>query len=160
MLTKEIRYRDGLATFRIPAHWTIEIDPVTGGIFYDPDAASAPRLTVMTFSGPSSFNIPAPKTDRRVLHHGPADNGCHLTETEQDTVEDGEPITIRSWIFYQQRWTTVHVYAFTYTYDRDEGRQTVTAIGEAVRVMTPCPGHLGTDLCACGRINAVQIPTS
>jgi hypothetical protein len=41
---QEIRYRGQLARFRLPAHWTVEIDPDDGGCFYDPDSPGTLRL--------------------------------------------------------------------------------------------------------------------
>jgi hypothetical protein len=48
---KTIRYRGGIVTFRIPAHWTEEYKEEGGGIFYDEDNDSGTlHLSVLTFA--------------------------------------------------------------------------------------------------------------
>jgi hypothetical protein len=48
---KTIRYRGGIVTFRIPAHWTEEYEEEGGGIFYNEDNDSGTlRLNVLTFA--------------------------------------------------------------------------------------------------------------
>jgi hypothetical protein len=160
--TQQIRYRDGLATFDIPAHWSVEIDPDTGGEFYDPAGTAALRLTVMTFQGPEgSWQLPPPSPDKRALGAGTFPNGCAFTVTEHDSVEGGVPIRIRTWTVSQIRGGSVHVYVFTYTHEQDDpgAPEAVAGLARTIRAMTPCPGHHGTDLCLCSRINAVQIKT-
>jgi hypothetical protein len=158
--TQQVRYRGGLATFDIPAHWQVEIDPDTGGEFFDPAGSAALRLTVMTFQGPSgSWKLPPPPADKRVLGQGTFPNECAFTVTEHDSVETGVPIRIRTWTLYQIRGGSIHLYVFTYTYEQDDaGAPDVLAeLARSIRGMIPCPGHHGTNLCICSRINATQI---
>ncbi len=139
------------------------MDPDTGGEFFDPSGTAALRLTVMTFRGPAgSWKQPPPPSDKRVLGTGVFPNGCTFVVTEHDAVETGVPIRIRTWTLYQVRGGSVHVYVFTYTYEQDDlGASAVIAeLARDIRAMTPCPGHLGTNLCSCSRIRSTQITTA
>lgn len=46
---REVAYRAGVITFRIPAHWVDEYEADGTGIYYEPSAGSGTlRLTVLT----------------------------------------------------------------------------------------------------------------
>lgn len=153
---RQIVYREGLARFNIPAHWHAEIDPTTGGEFYDPGGTATLRLTVLTFRAPAGTaaepRMPL-RADQRMLETGRLPNGCVLQVSEQDSVEDDEPLRLRSWRILQVRGHYSHVYAFVYSYDPpfEDAAAALELIDREVRRMIPCTGKLDTQQCVCTR---------
>jgi hypothetical protein len=101
---KTIRYRGGLVTFRIPAHWTEEYEEEGGGTFYDEDNDTGTlRLSVLTFASRS------PVTERTTLalleprrqeHNGvltELGHGNALLRYTDEVKEDDEALTIHYW---------------------------------------------------------------
>src|SRR5262249_16042687 len=101
---KTIRYRGGVVTFRIPAHWTEEYQEDGGGVFYDEDNDNGTlRLNILTFSSKTPVTSRTAMSllePRREEYHGELTDLGHgnalLRYTEQ-TEEAGDPLTIHYW---------------------------------------------------------------
>jgi len=65
---KTIRYRGGIVTFRIPAHWREEYGADYGGTFYE-DGPDSPtfRLEVITLQAPAAMTPVTPTTVSSLL---------------------------------------------------------------------------------------------
>ncbi|MDZ5444198.1 hypothetical protein U2F26_15870 [Micromonospora sp. 4G57] len=141
---QEIHYRGQLARFRVPAHWTVEIDADNGDCFYDPDSPGTLRLNVLTFATPSTtranFDVPH-KEGRRVLETCALPSGCHMTVTETITAEDGEPLVLHTWRLGYQAGSLVHVYVFTYSYGLplEAVQDELQLLDREIRLMHPAP---------------------
>jgi hypothetical protein len=101
---KTIRYRGGIVTFRIPAHWTEEYEEKGGGIFYDKDNDSGTlRLNVLTFASKAPVTTRTAMSlleARRQEYQGTLTdlgNGNALLRYTEVTQEEGESLTIHYW---------------------------------------------------------------
>ena len=101
---KNISYRGGLVTFRIPAHWKEEYEPEGGGTFYEdaPDSATF-RLQTITMKSPSPVtaeSAPDVLSSLRQAATAPVErlpSGCALIRYTQSSVERGERLLITYW---------------------------------------------------------------
>jgi hypothetical protein len=101
---KTIRYRGGIVTFRIPAHWTEEYEEEGGGIFYDEDNDSGTlRLNVLTFASKTPVTTRTAMSlleARRQEDEGTLidlGNGNALLRYTDVAQEEGEFLTIHYW---------------------------------------------------------------
>jgi hypothetical protein len=101
---KTVRYRGGIVTFRIPAHWTEEYKEEGGGIFYDADNDGGTlRLNVITFAckAPVTTHTAMSLLEaRRQQYQGTLTdlgNGNALLRYTDVTQEEGESLTIHYW---------------------------------------------------------------
>ncbi len=101
---KTIRYRGGVVTFRIPAHWEEEYEDEGGGTFYDEDLdAGTFRLsTILAKSkSPVTTHTARERAEQRAAKEsGTATDlggGNWMVEYVHEVEEDGEPLTVRYW---------------------------------------------------------------
>ena len=101
---KTIRYRGGIVTFRIPAHWTEEYEEVGGGIFYDEDNDSGTlRLNVLTFASKTPVTTRTAMSlleARRQEYQGTLTdlgNGNALLRYTAVAQDEGASVTIHYW---------------------------------------------------------------
>ena len=101
---KAIRYRGGIVTFRVPAHWRAELAADGGGTFYDeaPDAGTL-RLDVITAKAPFPVSAENAPEILAGLNRASADierlpNGCALVRYTESTVERGHELLITYWV--------------------------------------------------------------
>jgi hypothetical protein len=101
---KTIRYRGGIVTFRIPAHWTEEYEEEGGGTFYDENNDGGTlRLNVLTFASKTPVTTRTAISlleARRETYQGTLSelgNGNALLRYTEGAQEDGEPLTIHYW---------------------------------------------------------------
>jgi hypothetical protein len=101
---KTIRYRGGIVTFRIPAHWTEEYQEDGGGVFYDEDTdAGTLRLNILTFASKTPVTTRtalALLEPRREEYQGQLTDLGHgnaLLRYTDTAEEDGDPLTIHYW---------------------------------------------------------------
>jgi hypothetical protein len=101
---KTVRYRGGIVTFRIPAHWTEEYKDEGGGTFYDADNDSGTlRLNVLTFASKTPVTTRTAMSlleARRQQYQGALTdlgNGNALLRYTEVTQEEGESLTIHYW---------------------------------------------------------------
>jgi len=101
---KTIRYRGGIVTFRIPAHWTEEYEEKGGGIFYDEDNDSGTlRLNVLTFASKTPVTTRTAMSlleARRQEYQGTLTdlgNGNALLCYTAVAQEEGASLTIHYW---------------------------------------------------------------
>ncbi len=102
---KQITYRGGLVTFRIPSQWAEEYEPEGGGTFFDSqDESVTLRLNVLTLQSPRDLKI----TDSRAPFEGSAafvggdiqslpDFQSICVLPPQRTDEAGEPLDFHTW---------------------------------------------------------------
>ncbi len=100
---KSIDFGDGLARFRVPAHWQEEYEENGGGTFFadDPDAGTL-RLSVLTFSKRHK----SPPSAKELLSRRAEDSGSEIELLNDgnamihyvsDSVEDGEALRMFWW---------------------------------------------------------------
>ena len=101
---KTIRYRGGIVTFRIPAHWTEEYEEEGGGIFYNEDNDSGTlRLNVLTFASKTPVTTRTAMSlleARRQEYQGTLTdlgNGNALLRYTDVAQEEGESLTSHYW---------------------------------------------------------------
>jgi hypothetical protein len=101
---KTIRYRGGIVTFRIPAHWTEEYEEKGGGVFYDEDNYSGTlRLNVLTFATQTPVTTRTAMSlleVRRQEYQGTLTdlgNSNALLRYTDVAQEEGESLTIHYW---------------------------------------------------------------
>lgn len=101
---KTIRYRGGIVTFRIPAHWTEQYEEEGGGIFYDEDNDSGTlRLNVLTFASKAPVTTRTAMSlleTRRQESQGTLTdlgNGNALLRYTDVAEQEGESLTIHYW---------------------------------------------------------------
>jgi hypothetical protein len=120
---KEIVYRGGLVTFAIPANWIEEYGDDGGGIFFEDYRDSGTlRLNVLTFeSNEQSDNIDVDTLvkEKAKERGGIAiilDEGNALVRYDEQSIENGEQITLRYWSVYNPVPPNhVRVAVFSYT---------------------------------------------
>ena len=102
---KTIRYRGGVAVFRIPAHWVEEYEEDGGGTFYDEDAdAGTFRLATMVLESkdPVTTRTAREMAEKRAAAESGTlsdlGGGNWLIERTYHTNEDGAPLTIQYWV--------------------------------------------------------------
>jgi hypothetical protein len=103
---KTIRYRGGVVTFRIPAHWEEEYEEEGGGTFYDEDADTGTlRLNTILAksSSPVTTHTAREMAERRATEEsgtvtdlGGGNWMAEYTNTHDET-EDEDALTIRYW---------------------------------------------------------------
>jgi hypothetical protein len=143
---REIIYGGGLASFRVPEDWTVEIDPYDGGCFYDPDSPGTLRLSVLNFAraaGSAAAVLPrARKPGERLLDGGRLPVGCEFDVYETDDVEDGDPIRTRTWRIYQALPDLVRIFIFSYSYETAQEARVqaeLNLVDGEIRQMRPGP---------------------
>jgi len=101
---KTIRYRGGIVTFRIPAHWTEEYEEEGGGIFYDEgNNGGTLRLNVLTFASKTPVTTRTAMSlleTRRQEYQGTLTDlgdGNALLRYTDVAQEEGESLTIHYW---------------------------------------------------------------
>jgi hypothetical protein len=101
---KTIRYRGGIVTFRIPAHWTEEYEEKGGGVFYDEvNYSGTLRLNVLTFATKTPVTtrtamslLEARRKDYQGTLTDLGDGNALLRYTEVAR-EEGESLAIHYW---------------------------------------------------------------
>lgn len=143
---KTIRYRGGIVTFRIPAHWEEEYEEDGGGTFYDEDAEGTLRLNVVSASSREPVTT---HTARNILE------GCQvpprkelidlgkgnwmLTYVQEPDV--GEPMTWRFWQIANPippKHVRVAIFSFAYPTDRAEDEEIIDQLALLDREIRAC----------------------
>jgi len=87
---KEIVYRGGVVTFRIPAHWREEYSDIEGGMFYEDHSASGTlRLTIITMTTPKQAQSRSALDVLQVVENGLKNDGVQGTTTSR---KDGNAV--------------------------------------------------------------------
>ena len=95
---KNIEYRGGVVTFRIPASWSEHYEPEGGGEFFEngPDTPTL-RLNVITLRGPSATPETAADSLKKYGAVERRDNGTALVRYVKLVDDDGTPLRIMYW---------------------------------------------------------------
>ncbi|NWK57737.1 hypothetical protein HW115_19115 [Verrucomicrobiaceae bacterium N1E253] len=112
---KDILYRGGLVTFRIPLDWEEEYDPSGGGTFYkDVLGSGTLRLNVLSFRrGPNSDNKPFDDFE-------PYHDGLYIKTESKGVVERGVSCILFSWqIAYRVEGGAYRMAIFTYSIESE-----------------------------------------
>jgi hypothetical protein len=101
---KTIRYRGGVVTFRIPAHWTEEYEEEGGGVFYDEDNETGTlRLNILTFASKTpvtartAMSVLEPRREEYQAELIDLGHGNALLRYTDEAEEGGEALTIHYW---------------------------------------------------------------
>jgi hypothetical protein len=121
---KEISYRGGLVTFRVPAHWVEEYGRDGGAMFYE-DAPNSPtfRFEVISAQSPSVITCAdAPKVLAELANTAPVDeievlsNGNALVKYVQSPIDRGQMLHITYWSVAQViPSNNIRIATFSYT---------------------------------------------
>src|SRR5256886_11079885 len=124
---REIVCPGGVAKFRLPADWTVELDAAEGPTFHRPGSPGWLHLTILTFqmaSGRpvSSYGPPPLPKGARHLDIGTLPNGCATHVSQHKTVGDGTRRRMRRWRIFQVVEPYQRLFQFQYSYDPPERR--------------------------------------
>ncbi len=141
---KEVAYLGGIARFWVPGSWRSEMDPESGGQFYDPDRDSVLRLNVISFDTTAATEPPrvrhTPRPGERAIDGGRLLAGYEFDVYEVD--DHAEGTRLRFWQIAQVLRGQCRIYIFSYAYpleDNDGYADELAVLDREVRRMVPYP---------------------